>query len=512
MCMIGIVKTVTSEFPGKGEVLIHFAFSENFKKEKQLLLLNSKTNNLLFSKLDLYEFSGKEEETVSLELNDFYKHIIIVGLGKEKEFTLLKWRDALANTFRKIKAMKCTSATVAYTDVFGVDYFEVGKQLSLAFHLSNYSFDEYKSEEEKKKVTKLKELSILVTDNQSKEKVQEGIDYGQILAKGVNFSRDLVNHPASHQSPETLVRDAFEIEKKSKGRITVEVFDKDECQRFGMGAFLGVAQGSDKEPKFIVLHYIPEIPSSKKKICLIGKSIIYDTGGLSLKPPKSMETMKCDMAGGATVLGVFHILSNLLNVETSLMTSLPDIYGILPACENMPSGKALRPGDIVTVLNKKTIEVLNTDAEGRLTLADAISYAEKYIKPNIIVDMATLTGACVVALGTDIAGIFGNDDKLTLEFEKNAKEEGEELWRLPLFGPYFKSMKSDIADLKNVEGGHYGGTITAALFLKEFVKEAKWIHIDTAGPAFNEGGPKGIIPKGGTGWGVLTVIKFLRNI
>lgn len=504
--MNGSVRTLINEFPGKGEVLIYFAFSGNFKKDKQLLLLNSKTNNILFIKLDLFEFTAKEEEVVILELNDFYKQIIIIGLGKKKEFNLLKWRNALADVFRKIKSIKYTSATVSYFNALGNDYFEVGKQLTLAFYLSNYSFDEYKSEEERKKMVQMKELNILISQNQQ-QKIQEGIEYGKILADGINFSRDLVNHPASHQSPESLLQDSFAIEKKSKGRITVEVFDKDECQRFGMGAFLGVAQGSDKDPKFIVLHYIPEKITNKKKICLIGKSIIYDTGGLSLKPPKSMETMKCDMAGGASVLGIFSILSQL---KPSI--SLPEIYGILPACENMPSGKALRPGDIVTVLNKKTIEVLNTDAEGRLTLADAIAYAEKYLKPEIIIDMATLTGACVVALGTDIAGLFGNNEKLTLEFAKQAEKEGEELWRLPLFSSYFKSMKSDIADLKNIEGGHYGGTITAALFLKEFITNAKWIHIDIAGPAFNESCPKGIIPRGGTGWGVLTIINFLRKI
>ena len=506
MCMTGNVTTLISEFPSNGEVLIYFAFSGNFKEDQKLQLLNSKTNNLLFTKLDFYEFSAKDEETVILELNGFYKQIIIVGLGKENEFTLLKWRNLLANAFHKIRAIKHKTATVIYFNSLGNNYFEVGKQLALAFYLSNYSFDEYKSEEEKKKIVKIKELNILVSKEQS-EKIKEGIVYGKLLADGINYSRDLVNHPASHQSPETLVQDAFEIEKKSNGKITVEVFGRDECLRFGMGAFLGVAQGSDKEPKFIVLHYIPEKNTKKKKICLIGKSVIYDTGGLSLKPPKSMETMKCDMAGGAVVLGIFSILSQLKSD-----ISLPEIHGILPACENMPSGKALRPGDIVTVLNKKTVEVLNTDAEGRLTLADAISYAEKYLKPEIIIDLATLTGACMVALGTDIAGLFGNNEKLNQEFEKKAQEEGEELWSLPLYAPYLKSMKSDIADLKNIEGSHYGGAITGGLFLKEFVENAKWIHIDIAGPAFNESGPKGIMPKGGTGWGLLTIINFLRNI
>jgi leucyl aminopeptidase len=242
---------------------------------------------------------------------------------------------------------------------------------------------------------------------------------------------------------------------------------------------------------------------------LIGKSITFDSGGLSLKPSEAMEWMKIDMAGGAAVLGVFKFLSLLAarGWEDRLNVN---VFGILPACENMPSGKALRPGDILTALNGKTIEVLNTDAEGRLTLADALSYAEKFIKPDYCVDLATLTGACMVALGEDIAGLFGNDNQLIKKFETVAKKENEELWQLPLPSWYRKLIQSDIADIKNI-GGRYGGAITAALFLKEFVEKMKWIHLDIAGPAFNQREERGIIKKGATGWGVISLIEFLRN-
>ena len=278
-----------------------------------------------------------------------------------------------------------------------------------------------------------------------------------------------------------------------------------------MGSYLSVARGSVVPPKFIVLHYKPtvSVKSPKggspfgRKIALVGKSIMFDSGGLSLKPSGSMEDMKIDMSGGATVLGVFSVLA-----KTPVSY---EVFGILPACENMPSGHATRPGDIVTAMNGKTIEVLNTDAEGRLTLADAMVYAEKHCKADVIIDLATLTGACVVALGGDLAGLFSNDDKLSDSFEESAKQVGDEVWKLPLHMPYLKKMKSDIADLKNIGGGRDGGAITAAVFLSEFVDKAKWIHIDIAGPAYRTDEPKGALGKGGTGWGVLSLFEFLRK-
>lgn len=495
----------TSKYPGTGEVLVFVATDSDLKKSDCFRLLDKKTGNKLSAKLALHDFKGKEDETVVLELNDFYTYIVIVGAGSKKEFTLITWRNALARAFKTIQSMKCKKVTLSFFDDLGEDFFEIGKELAISFHLSNYYFDVFKSREEQKKLTRLEKLVFLIQKHAAFKKVlEDGFAYGKLLTDGVTLSRDLVNQPASHLHPETLEQEAFVIEKESQGKITVEVLDEDECKRLGMGAFLGVAQGSDRKPKFIILHYKGV---AKKKICLVGKSITFDSGGLSLKPSESMETMKMDMAGGATILGIFKVLANLGKADT-----VPEVYGILPACENMPSGKALKPGDVVTALNKKTIEVLNTDAEGRLALADGLSYAEEHIKPDILIDLATLTGACMVALGRDISGLFGNDQKLIDDVIKNAKLEGEELWPLPLYKPYAKSMKSDIADLKNITSGRYGGAITAALFLAEFVKKDHWIHIDIAGPAFNEGTPHDIIPKGGTGWGVLTIMRFLLDL
>jgi leucyl aminopeptidase len=532
--MTGKITISEGVFPGQGETLIIPVFEDKVKQDKNLQIIDKKTAGKLKKKLTLHNFIGKEEEFLTFELEGFYKAIIVLGLGKSKDFSLSIWKKALASALRKIGLMKYSSSTIFYFDSLGKEYFEIGKHTALAFYLPNYYFDIYKSEEERKKVKKLDSLRLLLlpirTASVGNRALQQGADYGKLIAEGIYLTRDLVNQPASHTHPETLVAEAFKIEKEGKGKIKVEVLDEEECRRLGMGAFLGVGQGSERKPKFIVLRYngkgneagivnrlrntspkddtgiVTEKRNPKQtKICLIGKSITFDSGGLSLKPSEAMETMKIDMAGGATVLGVFKILAHLEEINAQ-------IYGILPACENMPSGKALKPGDIVTALNKKTIEVLNTDAEGRLTLADAISYAEKYLKPDIIIDVATLTGACMVALGKEITGMFGNDEALLASLEKMAKIEGEELWHLPLYQPYAKKLKSDIADLKNITGSKWGGAISAALFLTEFVEKAKWVHFDIAGAAFNEGEIHGVTPKGATGWGVLTIMEYLRKL
>ncbi len=486
--MIGQINVVSEKSSAKSEAAIHFVF------ESAPLKFDAQINQ----KLKQRDFSGKEGELVSMD------DMIIVGAGKTADFNLVKWRTILADAFRYLQTNKIQSATIAYLDALGKDYFEIGKNLALTLLLVNYNFDYYKSEESKKKIKKILQLNFQLSTLNSQ--LTKGIEYGKLLSEGIYLTRDLVNQPASHTHPDTLEEQAFAIGKESKGKITVEVLDEDECRERGMGSFLGVAAGSERKPKFIILHYNNTAiqQSNNKKICLIGKSITFDSGGLSLKPSEHMETMKMDMAGGATVLGIFKILTRFdINKE---------IYGILPACENMPSGHALKPGDILTAVNKKTIEVLNTDAEGRLTLADALAYAEKYLEPDVIIDLATLTGACIVALGKHIVGMFGNDKKLLSDLEMMAQKEGEELWPMPLHKHYADSLKSPVADLKNIGGGKYGGgAITAALFLAEFVAKSKWIHLDIAGPAFNEGSAYGVTNQGGTGWGILTIIDFLEK-
>lgn len=510
--MTGIIKLSPQRFPGHGEALIFITFEDTFKKDKNLAQLDDLSYGSLKKKLTREEFEAKDDQMATVENISAYQLIVITGGGKLKDFTHVKLKNLLSQALCAVAAKKFINVNLFYSQNLGKELLEVGQNISLALYLSNYHFDKYKSEEDRKKNLKIRELNLLIEDTIKikLDDLREGADLGKIIADGICLTRTLVNEPASHLSADSMVKVAREIEKNSNGKITVEVLEEDQCRKLGMGAFLGVAVGSERKPKFIILHYTPPV-KSKNKVCLIGKTIIFDSGGLSLKPSEFMEDMKLDMSGGATVLGVFQILSAIPQIPHIPQITGAEIWGILPACENMPSGKALRPGDIVTAINGKTIEVLNTDAEGRLALADGLSYAEKYIKPDITIDIATLTGACMVALGNDITGMFGNDELLMDEFAKYAEKEGDELWKMPLYKPYLKKMKSDIADLKNIGGGRYGGAITAALFLSEFVNKTKWIHLDIAGSAYNNENVKGVITKGGTGWGVATFIKWLMD-
>jgi leucyl aminopeptidase len=299
--------------------------------------------------------------------------------------------------------------------------------------------------------------------------------------------------------PKTLMERAKDI-AKGVGSIRVRVYDKERLEKMGAGGLLGVAQGSIHEPYLVHMIYKPEKPA-KKKLALVGKAVTFDSGGLSLKPSQYMETMKCDMGGSAAVLGAF---ASLADLKPSV-----EVHGIFGAAENMPSGEAIRPGDVLTAMNKKTIEVLNTDAEGRLTLADTLSYAVKQ-KPDAIIDLATLTGACVVALGEEITAVMGNNEALSEKVLAASKVTGEKMWPMPLEKNYKKLLKSDIADLKNI-GGRYGGALTAGLFLQEFVQDVPWVHLDIAGPAFAERPMNAYTPKGASGHPVRTLLELIRT-
>lgn len=486
-------------FPGGGETLLFFTCEGNLKKNEYFNKLDATVDGKLTKKAQLHDFTGKKDEYLMVE-GSLYGHIICYGIGAEKELTPAALREYLASAMQLCNNLKTSSVHVFYPPALS-DFNEAGKQIALGFYLSQYRFDKYKGKEMREKAHGIKDLYIFF-DKEAPE-LTEGIEAGAIIARGIKLTRDLVNEPASHVHPATLAEEAARIAGESGGRISVSVLDENECRKLGMGAFLGVAAGSDLPPKFIILTYKPR-EAKGKKICFVGKSITFDSGGLSLKPAKAMEDMKIDMAGGASVLGVFQALADGIEVNR-------EVIGILPACENMPSGRAMRPGDVVTAVNGKTVEVVNTDAEGRLALADAVSYAEKTFKPDLIIDFATLTGACMVALGEDIAGIFGNNEEAVRKFFAITRKEQEPAWELPFYKPYLDLIKSDIAQLKNVSGKGYGGAITAALFIGEFVKNTKWIHVDIAGPAHNSGASHGTVGRGGTGWGVLSIISLLQQ-
>lgn len=429
--------------------------------------------------VDKDKFEGKFGETYLIHtLGQLPQDkVLVVGFGKKEEFNADKMREAVAKAVKKLQQIKAKKACFDF-DV-NADY---GKSAAIGALIADYGFDKYKSE----KKDRVDEITFAKF---SENDVKEGIIFGEAM----KFTRDLANEPAQNATPTRLA----EVAKNIDG-IETKIYEKDECERMGMGAFLAVGQGSAQPPKFIHMKYTGKNP--KKRIAIIGKGICFDSGGLDIKPASSMLTMKDDMSGAACVLGVMSALSKLQ----------PDIevHGLIAACENMPSGTSYKPGDILTAKNGKTIEVDNTDAEGRLTLADALCYASE-LNVDEVIDIATLTGAVVVALGTFVTGIMGNDDDLIKRIIKTAEESGEKYWQLPMYKEYFNSLKSDIADMKNT-GSRMGGASAAGVFLQEFVDGPKWAHIDIAGTAYLEKPQKEFIA-GATGAGLRTLLNYIKG-
>ena len=437
-----------------------------------------------------------------------YKRIILAGVGELDMMTAFDFQSCVAAATVRAKKSQSTSLVVSLpTEIierFGA--FLTARLTTESLGFGMYSFLPYKNKQTRDKEIDVKTVTMVVPANQLQE-TMKGIVDGSNRASGTIFARDLVNEPASVMTPTVLAREARTLAKQTSIRCTV--FSKKEIARIGMGAFLGVSKGSEEEPKFIKLVYtapkrtLTRSVSTTKTVCLVGKGITYDSGGLSLKPASGMETMKCDMAGAAAILGVFETLA--------FTKPQVNVVGLIATCENMPSGHAIKPGDVVRAMNGKTIEVLNTDAEGRLILADALSYAEKFVKSDYTIDVATLTGACMVALGEDVAGVFANDDGLAQNIVDAAHIAGEKFWRLPLEKAYKSDLKSKVADIQNVSKVHYGGAINGALFLQEFVGEkTKWAHLDIAGPAFAEK-ETALSRFGGTGFGVRTLLSFIEG-
>lgn len=439
-----------------------------------------KTNQELINKfaIEVDNFKGKFGETYLLHTlgQEKFNKILVIGMGKREDFCICKIGDIVSKCIKKLQGIYAKSACFDFS--IDADY---GKSGAIAVGIANYYFDKYKSI----KSPRVENVYFVKCS-------QEAIDEGLIFANAMTFARDLANDSAAVVTPENLAQAAYRIEG-----IETRVYDKKEIEELGMGAFLAVGKGSSQEPKLIHLKYSPENP--KKRIAIIGKGITFDAGGLDLKPPASMLTMRDDMSGAACVLAVMNAISELKpEIE---------VNAIIAACENMPGCSAYKPGDILTAKNGKTIEVDNTDAEGRLTLADALCFAEE-LGVDEIIDIATLTGACVVALGTTVSGIMGNNDDLVKALIETGKLSGEKFWQLPMYDEYFDSIKSQIADMKNT-GSRQGGASIAGVFLKEFVTDkVKWAHLDIAGTAFLEKPYKEFV-QGATGVGVRTLLNYI---
>ena len=424
--------------------------------------------------------------------------VLVAGLGKEPDFALDVVRSVAAESCRYLRRMRVeTVATVAHgTGTGALDPGETAQAIAEGAILGLHRFDKYKTNDSEGHIA---ELRIVESDAGRVNDLQDGVSDGTAVAEAVNACRDMATEPANYMTPTRMAELALTFAQESG--LEIEVFDRPQMAELGMGALLGVAQGSEEPPKFIILRYKGDPENEANNIGLLGKGITFDSGGLDIKSASGMATMKGDMAGGASVIAAMKVIGS--------MKPKINVTGIVPATENMPSGSAQRPGDIVRAMNGKTIEIDNTDAEGRLVLADAVAYAES-IGLSRLVDVATLTGAVVVALGSQCTGAFGNDQKLVDEVVAAGDQVGERVWQLPTFDEYKDQYKSDVADIKNT-GGQEAGSITGAQIIGEFVDKASWVHLDIAGTAStNES--KGYNPKGATGVPVRTLVKLVRNL
>jgi leucyl aminopeptidase len=485
--------TDTALLDWTGDLLAVGIFEGETELSGDLAKLDERLTGIIQELIAEEEFTGKSGSSVVSRVGgkNPVRKIALIGLGKSDDLKLDSWRTtaaAIARTATKDKHIGIALPTGAENPA------AIAQALTEAIILSLHQDNRFKSEPEDQE-PKLETIDLIGLKSQ-----EQAIAIGQTIASGVILARELVNAPANEVTPVTMAETAKQL--ATEYGLTLEILEQADCEKFeqGMGAFLGVSQASEIPPKFIHLTYKPA-GTAKRKVAIVGKSVTFDSGGLNLKVSGSgIETMKMDMGGGAATLGAAKAIAQLK----------PDVevHFICAAAENMISGRAMHPGDILKASNGKTIEVNNTDAEGRLTLADALVFAEK-LEVDAIVDLATLTGACIIALGNDIAGLWSTDDALANEMKTAAELAGEKFWQLPMEEKYFEGLKSQIADMKNT-GPRPGGSITAALFLKQFVKNTPWMHLDIAGPVWTDA-PSGVNNRGATGFPVRTLVNWVNT-
>jgi len=478
----------------KGATLAVFAFQE----EKPRLLGLGKDTAVL-ERLAIEDgFKGRERESVLIRPagENPAERLLLIGLGKPADFSLEVLRRCAPRVLREAERLSLTSMTLVAPEIGTVSTAaEEFQALAEGLFLGAYRYDKHR----KTSIEKSKRVEDVHLTTTSTAVAQEAVERARIFSQATLLARDLINEPPSRMNPERLAAEALKLRKTP---LSVKVFEKKELEKMGMEAILGVGVGGLVPPRLVEIVYRPS-GKAKKTIALVGKGITFDSGGLSLKPAQSMETMKDDMSGAAAVIGVMSALPAL---------KFPiEVHGYLAIAENMPGGRAQKPGDVVKAFNGKTIEILNTDAEGRLVLADALSYACSK-KPDVVIDIATLTGACVVALGHRIAAILSPEKELVAELLKASTKSGEKFWELPLEAEYAQDIKSKIADLKNI-GSRRGeaGTIIGGLFLKEFVEGTRWAHLDIAGPSWTDS-DQPYCPTGGTGNPVRTLLHYLESV
>jgi leucyl aminopeptidase len=439
------------------------------------------------------DFEGRRGEQLAVPTRGRIgaRAALLVGVGDREKFDLAAIRRVAALMARRASKVGSVATTLLDAVDPEIERAVAAQALAEGVCLGTYQFLRYKSE------GKPSRLARVVVITRGGVRVQAGLERGARIARAVAWARDLVNEPAAGKSPDDIARLAQKLARSSS--LKVKVLAGEELATARMGGVLGVGQGSERPPRFVRLEYAPK--GARGTLALVGKGVVFDSGGLSLKTAGGMETMKTDMSGAAAVLASMSALRDL-EVKTR-------VIAYVPLVENMPSGTAIRPGDVLTMRNGKTVEVLNTDAEGRLILADALSYAAEE-SPDAVIDLATLTGAVTTALGDKIAGLMGNDDRWIDTVQAAAKRAGERVWHLPLPDEYRRNLDSDVADLRNVSSGGGAGTLTAGIFLSEFAGDTRWAHLDIAGTA-RAAAEDGEVSKGGTGWGVRTLIELART-
>ena len=470
-------------------------FEENESPSGMLQTIDDAMGGEIRALLDLGDFKGEAKQTAVLYTKEAIAapRLALVGLGKAEDFNLEAARQAAGTIARQLRDLGVKTFAIPLHSDPPQDMIQAAVEGSI---LALYQFNQHKTQD-LDKVKVLEEMTFLAEDGASQAVVDQGVVHGETIANGTILARNLSNQPPNHLTPTILADTAQEIANETG--LKCEIFEPTQLKEHGFGALLGVAQGSVEEPRFIVLEHCPE-GDEQETVVFVGKGITFDSGGLSIKSGSGMMEMKHDMSGAAAVLGAMQAVGHL---KPNL-----HVVGLIAATENMPSGTAQRPGDVVTSYGGKTIEILNTDAEGRLVLADALGYAKKYA-PKAVIDLATLTGAVVTALGHVACGMLGTDDELMDKIRTAAETTHERVWQLPLWDDYDEGIKSQVADVKNIGDGT-AGTIAGAAFLKKFTEDYPWVHLDIAGTAWGVEGSS-YIPKGASGYGVRLLVQFAQD-
>ncbi|NIP28877.1 MAG: leucyl aminopeptidase [Phycisphaerae bacterium] len=500
------LKTRTVDFSKcKTDLLVVGHFSDAKGLDKVNAELNRKLDGAIERLIELGDFEGKEGTSAIVygNANIGAKRVLLLGLGERKKATPDTIRKTAARAANRAVSMKAKNMSLALHRAVGgrLDPSKMGQACAEGTYFGSFRYDEFVTENENGRPEKLG-VEVIESDPSKTKKLSKGVNNGVIIGRAQSYARTLMNRPANIINPVEIAKAAKKLAREHKN-LSCTVYDEKKLVAKGMGGILAVGSGSVNKPRLIILEYTPAGRVSPKvpRVGFVGKAITFDSGGISIKPAPNMDQMKLDKTGGIAVLCTMKAVAELgLGVH---------VLGLIPSAENLPGGSSYRPGDIITTFSKKTVEVLNTDAEGRMVMCDALHYADKE-NCDIIIDIATLTGACKVALGCYMAGLMGNDEKLIKQLQRAAVDSGEKVWPMPSGDEYAKEMKSKIADLRNI-GSKWGGACTAAAFLRQFVGERKWAHLDIAGVDIFEKGTE-TSAEGSSGFGVRLLTSFLMNL